>query len=123
MTMLRKILFYIALLVAGFAVGTLIARVTKARAAELAAAATASGEWKTLPTEAYPGKRDDISFVDAKHGWVATMAGGYYTADGGKSFTAVPIARAANKFRVVPGAKGKTVFAIGTQVQRLNASS
>ncbi|OYX39314.1 MAG: hypothetical protein B7Y98_05115 [Sphingomonas sp. 32-62-10] len=86
----RKILFYIALMVAGFAVGTLIARVTKARAAEPAAAATPAGEWKTLPTEAYPGKRDDISFADAQHGWYGTGKGDLFaTKDGGDSWTKV----------------------------------
>lgn len=90
MNMPRKILLYIALLVAGFAVGTLIARATKARAAEPAAAASLPGEWQTLPTEAYPGKRDDISFADARHGWYGTGKGELFaTKDGGQTWTKV----------------------------------
>ncbi len=78
--------------------------------------------WQELPmVENAAARQFGIGFADALHGWVGTMAGGYYTADGGKSFTPAPIARAANKFRVVPGARGKTVFAIGTQVQRLDS--
>lgn len=82
--------------------------------------------WTELPmVENAAARQFGIGFVDALHGWVGTMAGGYYTADGGKSFTPAPVARAANKFRVVPSANGngsgKTVFAIGTQVQRLDS--
>jgi len=38
-------------------------------AAEKAAPAAAAGEWRTLATEAYRGKRDSVSFVDDSHGW------------------------------------------------------
>lgn len=77
--------------------------------------------WTELPmVENAAARQFGIGFVDALHGWVGTMAGGYYTADGGKNFTPVPIARAANKFRVVPGPGGNRVYAIGTQVQRID---
>ena len=39
------------------------------------AAAPAAGEWRTFATEAYRGKRDSVSFVDAEHGWYGTGAG------------------------------------------------
>jgi photosystem II stability/assembly factor-like uncharacterized protein len=61
-----------------------------------------------------------IGFVDERRGWVGTMAGGFYTDDGGQSFTAVPVAKAANKFRVVSFEGGAHVFAIGTEVQKLS---
>jgi photosystem II stability/assembly factor-like uncharacterized protein len=93
-----------------------------ARATQLIAKTIDGGKsWTELPmVENAAARQFGIGFADALHGWVGTMAGGYYTADGGKSFTPAPIARAANKFRVVPGQKGNTVFAIGTQVQRLS---
>jgi photosystem II stability/assembly factor-like uncharacterized protein len=51
------------------------------------AAAPAAGEWQTFATEAYPGKRDSISFVDASHGWYGTGAGDLFrTQDGGATW-------------------------------------
>lgn len=51
------------------------------------AAAPAAGEWRTFPTEAYPGKRDSISFVDDTHGWYGTGAGDLFrTTDGGANW-------------------------------------
>ncbi|QJB69912.1 WD40/YVTN/BNR-like repeat-containing protein [Parasphingorhabdus halotolerans] len=76
--------------------------------------------WSELPLTSDTGARQfGIGFVDENHGWVGTMAGGFYTSDGGKSFTPAPIARAANKFRIIRGEKDISVFAIGTEVQRL----
>lgn len=54
------------------------------------AAAPAAGEWRTFPTEAYPGKRDSISFVDETHGWYGTGAGDLFaTQDGGTTWQKV----------------------------------
>ena len=51
------------------------------------AESAASGEWQTFTTEAYRGKRDSISFVDATHGWYGTGAGDLFrTTDGGTSW-------------------------------------
>lgn len=61
-----------------------------------------------------------IGFADEKRGWVGTTIGGFETRDGGKSFVPAPIAKAANKFRIVSGdSGGRAVYAIGTEVQRL----
>ena len=50
-------------------------------------ATTPVGEWQTFPTEAYRGKRDSISFVDAAHGWYGTGAGDLFrTTDGGATW-------------------------------------
>ncbi|MBU6166056.1 MAG: hypothetical protein KGQ52_07980 [Alphaproteobacteria bacterium] len=50
-------------------------------------AAASLGEWRTLPTEAYRGKRDSISFVDQNHGWYGTGAGDLFaTTDGGMTW-------------------------------------
>lgn len=51
------------------------------------AAAPAAGEWRTFATEAYRGKRDSVSFVDAEHGWYGTGAGDLFaTKDGGATW-------------------------------------
>ncbi len=53
------------------------------------AAATSDG-WRTFVTEAYRGKRDSVSFVDADHGWYGTGAGDLFaTKDGGASWEKV----------------------------------
>ena len=49
-----------------------------------------SNEWQTLETVAYRGKRDDISFGTATHGWYGTGKGDLYaTTDGGQSWKLV----------------------------------
>lgn len=60
-----------------------------------------------------------IGFITETQGWVGTMSGGFYTDDGGETFSSAPVAKAANKFRVIPTQEGVSVFAIGTQVQNL----
>jgi len=78
--------------------------------------------WTELPmVQNAKARQFGIGFVDADHGWVGTMEGGFYTADGGLSFSAVPVAKAANKFRIVQADEDVKVFAIGTEVQRLDA--
>jgi len=47
-------------------------------------------QWRTLATEAYPKKRDDIVFVDARTGFYGTGKGKLYrTQDGGQSWQLV----------------------------------
>lgn len=76
--------------------------------------------WTELPmVQDAKARQFGIGFIDEKRGWVGTAAGGFETRDGGKSFTPAPIARAANKFRVVQDGAKRHVYAIGTQVQRL----
>lgn len=49
-----------------------------------------SDGWETLPTDAYAGKRDDISFSDSLHGWYGTGKGDLYaTTDGGDHWAKV----------------------------------
>jgi len=46
-----------------------------------------TNNWQTMPTEAYRGKRDDISFVSDTHGWYGTGKGALYaTKDGGETW-------------------------------------
>ncbi|MEI7658861.1 MAG: alpha/beta fold hydrolase [Phycisphaerae bacterium] len=55
-----------------------------------AAAANDDAGWKRLATEAYPGKQDDIFFIDDKTGWYGNGAGKIFrTADGGDTWTKV----------------------------------
>lgn len=80
--------------------------------------------WKEMPlTMNAKARQFGIGFIDNKRGWVGTMASGFYTADGGRTFKPVPIARAANKFRIVPSNTGANVYAIGTEVQKLDVPS
>jgi photosystem II stability/assembly factor-like uncharacterized protein len=54
------------------------------------AAASTAGAWRTFATEAYRGKRDSVSFVDAAHGWYGTGAGDLFaTKDGGATWEKV----------------------------------
>jgi photosystem II stability/assembly factor-like uncharacterized protein len=54
------------------------------------AVASTAGEWRTLATEAYRGKRDSVSFVDDTHGWYGTGAGDLFaTKDGGATWEKV----------------------------------
>lgn len=76
--------------------------------------------WTELPmVQDAKARQFGIGFLDEQRGWVGTAAGGFETRDGGKSFTPAPIARAANKFRIVGDGGKRHVYAIGTQVQRL----
>lgn len=66
------------------ATGIVVLTPTAGRAADKA------DSWETLPTDAYPGKRDDISFADARHGWYGTGKGDLYaTQDGGAHWAKV----------------------------------
>lgn len=61
-----------------------------------------------------------IGFVSPEVGFVGTMAGGFATKDGGRTWTRAPIARAANKFQAVPTPAGVRLYAIGTEVQAID---
>lgn len=46
--------------------------------------------WRKLPTEPYPGKQDDLCFIDARNGWYGNGAGRLYrTGDGGETWTRI----------------------------------
>ncbi|MCQ8184636.1 WD40/YVTN/BNR-like repeat-containing protein [Parvularcula maris] len=76
--------------------------------------------WTELPlVENANARQFGIGFVDERSGFVGTMAGGFQTTDGGSSWQPVPIAPAANNFSVVEHPDGATIWAIGTEVQKL----
>jgi photosystem II stability/assembly factor-like uncharacterized protein len=65
------------------------ASISVARGGDTPANSTAAN-WRKLPTDPYPGKRDDISFADADHGWYGTGKGDLFaTSDGGESWTKI----------------------------------
>ena len=48
------------------------------------------GAWERLPTEPYPGKQDDVFFVNERSGWYGNGAGKLFrTQDGGDTWTKV----------------------------------
>jgi photosystem II stability/assembly factor-like uncharacterized protein len=52
-----------------------------------ALSAAAAPQWRTLPTAAYPKKRDDVVFLDARTGFYGTGKGQLYrTDDGGQTW-------------------------------------
>lgn len=61
-----------------------------------------------------------IGFVDADHGYVGAVPGGFETRDGGRTWTPAGFGPAVNKVRVVRDDTGTSVFAIGAQVHRLD---
>ncbi len=93
----------------------------KNRSQQLIVKTTDGGRsWTELPlVKDNTARQFGIGFVDENHGWVGTMAGGFYTNDGGKSFVPAPVAKAANKFRIVDSDNGAVVFSIGTEIQKL----
>lgn len=64
-----------------------------------------------------------VGFVDERRGWIGTTTGSYQTSDGGRSFTKADVAPAANRFRMVQGPAGTSVYAIGSQLQRLDLAA
>ena len=72
-SMRASIAFYILIVVMGF-IGEALGQAP-------------APQWRTLPTEVYPKKRDDIFFADASTGFYGTGKGNLYrTEDGGQSW-------------------------------------
>lgn len=76
--------------------------------------------WTELPLVTNAAVREfGIAFQNNLIGWVGAVPHGFYTEDGGKSWTKADIGNAVNKIRIVRG-DGKTIgFAIGSEVRRL----
>ena len=75
--------------------------------------------WKKQTTITYPGKQDDICFINENIGFVGTMTSGYQTTDGGKTWTKTDIGRATNKIRVYDDKDTYHLHAIGVNVYQL----
>ncbi len=93
----------------------------KNRSTQLIVKTTDGGKnWTELTmTENNLARQFGIGFVDKNHGWVGTLAGGFYTNNGGRTFTKAPVEKAANKFQVVKSETGTTIYSIGTKIQKL----
>jgi len=77
--------------------------------------------WRELPLASDHKLQElGIGFVDAQRGWVGGSTGGYKTTDGGKTWTSADMGRAVNKIRVMRDGPRTRVFAIGTEVRRLD---
>lgn len=62
-----------------------------------------------------------VGFADERRGWIGAVPGGFQTVDGGDTWTPVAMGAAVNKIRVVERAGGgKAVFAIGSELHRLD---
>ena len=78
--------------------------------------------WRELPLVDDAAVREfGVGFVDERRGWVGAVPGGFETRDGGATWAPVAMGAAVNKVRVVERAGGgKTVFAIGAELHRLD---
>lgn len=80
--------------------------------------------WDELPLVSDHGIQEfGIGFVDADHGWVGGAPHGFETRNGGRSWVPADVGRATNKIRVVRTKSGSRVFAIGTDVRRLDVEA
>ena len=64
-----------------------------------------------------------VGFVTVSRGWVGATPSGFETHDGGSSWQSTDIGRATNKIRVIHEGTEHRVFAIGTDVRRLDIRS
>ncbi|MBY0583022.1 MAG: hypothetical protein K2P68_08930 [Sphingomonas sp.] len=103
-----KLLTGSVVLVLGWCTGLVMAQDPSAPV--VAASSIAAGSWRTLTTEPYPGKRDDVSFADADHGWYGTGKGDLFaTSDGGEHWEKVA-SRPGTFIRAVGFVDAKTGF-------------
>ena len=76
--------------------------------------------WKEIPlVNDFKCAEFGIAFADEKTGWVGTRRTGYETNDGGTSWKEVEMGKAVNKIRVIKNGKLRTVYAIGSNVYKL----
>ena len=89
------------------------------RAQQVVAKSVDGGDsWTEMPVTMNAGARQfGIGFANRDVGWLGTMAGGFETRDGGRTWKQVGIARAANKFRMRAADGSPKIGAIGTEVQ------
>jgi photosystem II stability/assembly factor-like uncharacterized protein len=86
-------------------------------------AATADGgrSWHEVPLVADAKWRSfGIGFATPRLGWVGGNLGGLETRDGGASWAPVEIGKAVNKIRFVGTGAERRVFAIGSEIHRLD---
>jgi len=75
--------------------------------------------WKELPlVDDKQVTEFGVGFANPDLGWVGTNKGGFETKDGGAHWDHVDIGRVVNKFRILPGGRHFTAFAIGSDVYK-----
>ncbi len=61
-----------------------------------------------------------VGFTDEKEGYIGTMASGYHTTDGGKTWKKTDLGRACNKIRIIRQPDGRIYgYAIGVNIYKL----
>lgn len=61
-----------------------------------------------------------IGFATSSLGWVGGTTGGLETRDGGRTWAPAMIGKAVNKFRFVDAGRARRVYAIGSEIHRLD---
>lgn len=77
--------------------------------------------WTELPlVKDHAFRAFGVGFIDADHGFIGGVPGGYATSDGGLTWSPSAMGRAVNKIRIVPGRGKVTLYAIGLEVHRMD---
>jgi photosystem II stability/assembly factor-like uncharacterized protein len=78
--------------------------------------------WTEIPlVDNHAVREFGIAFVDERTGWVGALPNGFYTSDGGATWSPVKFGNAVNKIRIVPDKDGYVAYAVGVEVHRLDA--
>lgn len=76
--------------------------------------------WQEVPLVTNAAVREfGIAFIDESTGWIGAMPHGFFTTDGGMTWTKADMGNAVNKIRLVPSSQKTLGFAIGSEVRRL----
>ncbi len=78
--------------------------------------------WSEIPlVDDFSVRSFGVGFATPEIGWVGTLNSGYQTTNGGKTWERIEFGRAVNKIRIIPGERGFTAYAIGSDVYKLEA--
>lgn len=79
--------------------------------------------WTEIPLVKDHAVREfGIGFLDDRTGWVGAINGGWFTSDGGQTWSHVSMGTAVNKIRIIPSGSGHVVYAIGVDVRKFDLS-
>lgn len=73
-------------------------------------------------TDNYTVREFGIGFINEDVGWVGDMSSLYQTTNGGVTWKKLETARVINKIRVIETSKGATLYAIGTNVWKMDVT-
>lgn len=78
--------------------------------------------WNELPlVDNIAVRQFGVAFLDEKTGWVGAMPNGFYTSDGGATWTPAKLGNAVNKIRILKTDTGHVAYAVGVEVHKLDA--